>query len=172
MKITYQYSLSKQGGAALFVGLIMLVVLMIIGVAAVRNSTFQEKMAANVHQTNWIFNTAESGASAFNILANTGQDTDPDHILFRTRQNGSTSFCLDQGGNEAPCGSSYLDNQVAEVTVTAVNRGCVQRMCFGYSLGVPGETVKCLVYEIDSVSTGNNLTDSVEWWAFQLTIQC
>jgi len=166
--------MQKQSGAALFVALILLAILMVIGVYSVRNSSFQEKMAANVHQSNWAFAAAESGARAFNEMANNGNDLNPSHILFRTRVNGNVNFCVDENGAEAACGSTYLDGAAQKTTSTVdVNKeGCVQQLCFGYSLGTGTGTVKCLVYSVNSTGEIEGLQDQVEWWTYQVTAQC
>ncbi|MEE4245595.1 MAG: pilus assembly PilX N-terminal domain-containing protein [Kangiellaceae bacterium] len=164
----------KQSGAALFVALILLSILMILGVTAVKNSTLQERMAANTHQANWIFSAADSGLGAFNQMANIGDDVgDPNHILFRARTNGNVSFCVDENGNEALCGATFIDGNMAQVQVDVEPRGCVQQLCFGYSLGA-GDTgnVQCLVYEVNSNGSGNGFQEQVEWWAYQLTAAC
>lgn len=54
-------SLSSQNGAVLIVGLIMVLLITIIGLAAVRGSNMQEMMAGNMRDMNISFQNAESG---------------------------------------------------------------------------------------------------------------
>ncbi|NVK89152.1 MAG: pilus assembly PilX N-terminal domain-containing protein [Gammaproteobacteria bacterium] len=164
---------TKQDGAALVVGLVMLAILTFLGVYAVKNSSMQEITAANVHQSNWVFNAADAGVGAFTEMANAGNDVgDPTHILYRARVNGNVNFCVDADGDEAGCNDTYIDNKAAQVQVNVEKKGCVQQLCFGYSLGSDKGGVKCLVYEVDSTGTGMGMTEQVEWWAYQISAQC
>lgn len=162
---------NSQKGAALFVALILLAVLMIIGVTAVRNSTFQEKMAANLHQSNWVFSVADSGLGAFSDMANSGNDLLPEHVLFRTRTQGNVNICVDSSGNEAACGTKF-DGKDAEVQLAIESRGCIPQACFGYSMGIGSGGVKCQVYKANSIGSGNGMSEEVEWWAYQITAFC
>jgi type IV pilus assembly protein PilX len=51
----------KQGGAALMVALVMLLILTVIGVTAIRTTTLQERMAGNMRDANLAFQAAEAG---------------------------------------------------------------------------------------------------------------
>ena len=51
----------RQKGAALVVGLILLVVITLIGVSAMQSTTLQEKMAGNLRDSNLSFQAAEVG---------------------------------------------------------------------------------------------------------------
>lgn len=55
------FSVNKQGGAVLIVGLIMLLLLTIIGLASIQDASFQESMASNLKDRNMAFQAAESG---------------------------------------------------------------------------------------------------------------
>ena len=58
---TVGYSPSNQRGAVLIVGLIMVLLITIIGLAAVRGSNMQEMMAGNMRDMNASFQNAEAG---------------------------------------------------------------------------------------------------------------
>lgn len=58
---THTPALQRQGGAALIVSLIMLLVLTLLGVSAMRTATLEEKMAGNARDLNLAFNAAEAG---------------------------------------------------------------------------------------------------------------
>lgn len=65
MNATHPYMKSpqlaaQQNGVALIVGLVILLVLTIIGIAAIKGSTQQERMASNFQQQSQTFQTAES----------------------------------------------------------------------------------------------------------------
>ena len=51
---------ARQGGAALVVGLILLVVITLVGVGAMQTTTLQEKMAGNLRDSNLSFQAAEA----------------------------------------------------------------------------------------------------------------
>lgn len=51
----------KEQGAALIVALIMLVIMALLGVAAMQNTTMEERMAGNVRQQYRAFQAAEAG---------------------------------------------------------------------------------------------------------------
>ncbi|WP_169449461.1 pilus assembly PilX family protein [Marinimicrobium agarilyticum] len=52
---------SRQGGAVLILGLIMLLLMTIVGLAAVRGTGLQETMASNMRQRHIAFHAAEAG---------------------------------------------------------------------------------------------------------------
>lgn len=55
-----QRSRSRQGGAALVVGLVLLVVMTLLGISAMRDTTLEEKMAGNLRDSNLAFQAAET----------------------------------------------------------------------------------------------------------------
>jgi hypothetical protein len=172
MKYTNVYGFNKQSGVALFVGLILLVVLLIIGVTAVRNSTFQEQMAANVHRANYTFSVAESGVSSLIEMANNGNELDPNHILFRARMAGTQTFCVDANGNEGVCGSDFIDGGAAQAQVSVMVFSCRPIFCTGYSQGTEDGRIRCQTYQVDSTGSGFDVTERVQLWAIQLTAWC
>ncbi|PWK50917.1 pilus assembly PilX family protein [Pleionea mediterranea] len=164
---------SKQNGAALFVALILLAVLMVLGITAVRNSVLQERMATNMHQGNMTFSVAESGVNAFTEMANDGDDELDTHILHRVRvAGGPVEFCVNEQGKEGTCGTDKFDGSEIEAKLTIEARGCKPTLCTGFSTGEGKGGLNCQLYEVDSTSSGYELTDSVELWAFQLTAFC
>lgn len=58
------YGFRKQAGAVLIVGLIMVLLMTIIGLAAIRGSGMQELMAGNMRDRNLAFQAAEAGLRA------------------------------------------------------------------------------------------------------------
>ncbi|NVJ59822.1 MAG: pilus assembly PilX N-terminal domain-containing protein [Gammaproteobacteria bacterium] len=185
MSVTIRKGVPNQKGASLIVGLILLAVLMIVGVVAVQNGIFQERMAANIHQSNWVFAAADSGIGAFNNMAVSGNELDPDHILLRANLSGSVSFCVDENGEEAdctamcddgtgtmiPCDGARLDGNSLQVAVSVQSLGCRNDMCFGYSIGQPGSP-GCLVFQVNSVGSAEGMNAEVEWYGFQLSSAC
>jgi len=176
------FNYNQQSGAALFVALILLAVLMVIGVASVRNSVFQEKMASNLHQMNWAQNASNAGIGAFTVMANEVDSVDPTSILFRTRINGKQEVCIDQNGNESAvdvvngenvCVSTYLDgaSQQTNVKLEVEKFGCVPQFCFGTSLGGKNQ-IKCLAYIAKSHSNAAGALDTVEFWGFEYAVSC
>ncbi|HOY22015.1 MAG TPA: PilX N-terminal domain-containing pilus assembly protein [Cellvibrio sp.] len=59
-----QAEFNRQKGAVLIVGLIMLLLLTIIGLASIRGSELQERMAGNTRDKNLAFQAAEAGVRA------------------------------------------------------------------------------------------------------------
>ncbi len=59
---------NRQKGAVLIVGLIMLLLLTIIGLASIRGSELQERMASNTRDKNLAFQAAEAGVRAGEIF--------------------------------------------------------------------------------------------------------
>ena len=55
---------NKQGGAVLMIGLIMLLLLTVIGMASIRGSELQERMAGNTRDRNLAFQASETGLRA------------------------------------------------------------------------------------------------------------
>lgn len=55
---------NRQSGAVLIVGLIMLLLMTIVGLAAIRGSSLQELMAGNLRDRNLAFQAAEAGLRA------------------------------------------------------------------------------------------------------------
>lgn len=53
------FSPSRQSGAALVVGLVVLVLLTLLGIAAMRTSALEERMAGNLRESNIAFQSAE-----------------------------------------------------------------------------------------------------------------
>ncbi len=62
----------SQRGAVLLVGLVMLLLMTIVGLAAVRNSEIQELMAGNLRDRNLAFQAAEAGLRAGEEALNGG----------------------------------------------------------------------------------------------------
>lgn len=60
-------SLTKQSGAALVIGLIFILIMTIIGVAAMQNTTFQERMAGGFQDRELAFQAAETSLRAGEI---------------------------------------------------------------------------------------------------------
>jgi hypothetical protein len=172
MTYTNIHGLAKQSGVALFVGLILLVVLLIIGVTAVRNSTFQEQMAANVHRANFTFSVAESGVASVIDLANNGNELDPTHILFRARIAGTQTFCVDENGNEGVCGTDFIDGGAAQARVSIEPVSCQPILCTGFSQGIQTGGIQCQTYQVDSTGSGYDVNETVQLWAIQLTAWC
>lgn len=67
----------SQQGMVLIVGLVMVLLLSIIGLAAIRGSGLQETMAGNMSDRNVAFQTAESGLRVCEALLSTANKTLP-----------------------------------------------------------------------------------------------
>lgn len=65
---------NKQQGAVLIVGLIMVLLMTIVGLAAIRGSGMQENMASNMRDMNISFQAAESGLKVCEALVDINQN--------------------------------------------------------------------------------------------------
>jgi len=59
----------KEAGAVLIIGLIMMLLLTIIGLASIRGSDLQERMAGNMRDRNLAFQSAEAGLRAGELVS-------------------------------------------------------------------------------------------------------
>lgn len=99
MKHVCNHSVKGQGGSALIVSLLILIVLSLLGLTAVRTTTLEEKMAGNLRDDSLAFQAAESAlrdAETFvesvvsvNAFNDTGglyseASTDPDYFAAAT----------------------------------------------------------------------------------------
>ena len=169
--------LKKQHGAVLLISLIMLLVLTVIGLAAVQRSNMQERMAANTHINNIAFNAAESAIGGFIVDANTGNKLDPSHILSILRNVGSlNSQCCNQAGEWLPCdGNVFLDGDRSSAIVSKMNATVVEEcnviMCGGFSLGGSGtSTLGCRIFQINGVGQVATANVSNSLWAYEVTV--
>lgn len=116
---------SEQSGVALPVALILLVVVTLIGLAAIRGTTTQQKMTANFYDREVAFQTAEAGLAAgaaalaggTTNIRNCGQGgdvcrgnpfTDPNLPSSAVRTVGTTAFTA--GGNAAGQPQYVIEN--------------------------------------------------------------
>jgi len=61
---TYNHIGSSQRGATLFVSLVLLVLISLIGTAALKNASVEEQMSSNLYQKNATFQASESAVEA------------------------------------------------------------------------------------------------------------
>ncbi|MDH5432950.1 MAG: PilX N-terminal domain-containing pilus assembly protein [Gammaproteobacteria bacterium] len=178
------FGLRKQGGAALFVSLIILLILTIIGLSSSQRGHLQERVAGNTHVRNIVFNSAESAIGGFLVEANTGNRADPAHVLFNLRIEGALSnMCYNNLGQRLPCdGNVYLDSDRSGAISSSLNASvlehCNTQMCRGFSLGQGGGGYGCRIFKIDgtgSMGSFNGGTPSdtpyarTVLWAYELT---
>lgn len=57
----HSFPAGRAKGAALVTSLVILLILTILGIAAMRTSSFEERMAGNIQDTTYAFEAAESG---------------------------------------------------------------------------------------------------------------
>lgn len=169
-------SINRQGGAALFVSLIMLIVLTVIGLSSMQRSNMQERMAANAHVGNMAFNSAESAIGGFVVDANTGNRLDPAHILSQARTNGISNKCYDQTGVWSDCdGMVFLDGDrsggaVVSKMQASIFDECNTLMCGGFSVGGSGSGLGCRIFQVDGTGEIGNSSVSNSLWAYEVTV--
>jgi len=180
----FQSHIGLQQGAALFVSLIILLILTIIGLSASQRGHLQERVAGNTHVRNMLFNSAESAVGGFLVEANTGNRSDPSHMLYTLRIEGSlNNMCYNQLGQRAPCdGSVYLDGDkgagaIASSLDVIVVEDCNTQMCSGFSLGQAGGGYGCRIFRADGVGSMGSFSGgtptgqqaSTTLWAYEVT---
>jgi len=169
-------SINRQGGAALFVSLIMLIVLTVIGLSSMQRSNMQERMAANAHVGNMAFNSAESALGGFVVDANTGNRLDPAHILSQARSVGIANKCYDQTGSWSDCdGTIFLDGDRSDAAVVSKMQAsvfdeCNTLMCGGFSVGGSGSGLGCRIFQVDGTGEIGNSSVSNSLWAYEVTV--
>ncbi|MFK5893786.1 MAG: PilX N-terminal domain-containing pilus assembly protein [Pseudomonadota bacterium] len=113
---------NKQDGAVLFTGLMFLLVLTVLGISAVRNSTLESKIANNYNQLNITFQAADAAIANMSTI----------DIVSETLQSASTvqvsalkTSCLDP------------DNDCSDFPVESIGRSRYlgQSSAMGNSLG-------------------------------------
>jgi type IV pilus assembly protein PilX len=60
MNVGYKHPSTSERGAALIVSLVFLLIMTILGVTAIRNTTLEERMAGNLRDSNLAFQAAEA----------------------------------------------------------------------------------------------------------------
>lgn len=149
---------SAQGGVALFVSLVFLLLLTIVGVSAMKSATLQEKMAGNTRFKTITFQYAEAGlregegfianlnnAAVLSACATcNGNDCRTPDFENAAAQNGNSACGLWQGSAD---GNSLFQIQKLGTSSAAINVD-------------PGETV--ILYRVTSVATVANTTTALE----------
>jgi type IV pilus assembly protein PilX len=86
---------ARQQGVALIVALVFLLLMTVLGVAAIRTTTLEERMAGNLHDKNLAFQAAEAGLRAgeeFLQQAALPQFAGSDGLLQMQDEGGSADF--------------------------------------------------------------------------------
>ena len=96
-RMSGSYSLrAKQEGVVLILGLIMVLLMTVVGLAAIRGSGFQENMAANVRDVNVSFQAAESALTVCEAYV------DLSKTLTLPNFNNTNGFLKDQNASATP----------------------------------------------------------------------
>lgn len=168
-----------QGGAALLVSLLILLVLSLVGLAAMRGGLLQNLMSANTTQDTMAFQAADSAVGAFMLAANTGSPAMPAFVsttvmttpraytptarlaLSNLANAAAWTRCVDQNGNLAlTCGA--FDGEASRAGQISA------RVSVGYfppQPGIPTEVcppgsqldqkakIKCHIFQIVGTAT-------------------
>jgi Tfp pilus assembly protein PilX len=138
-----RFSLHNESGAALIVGLMILLLATFLAVAAMNNSGMQEKMASNAQFVNQAFQAAESA-----IDSKLTEVSDGDTSLL--------SLSLAQMGLPSPTWPTYTyDVGNSKISTNAVVRGinetiCQQASSISADEGTSG--IPAYIFEIQSTS--------------------
>ncbi len=158
--MTHAGSKNAQGGVALFVSLVFLLLLTIVGVSAMKSATLQEKMSGNTRFKTITFQYAEAGLrEGEGFIANLNNAAtlaacatcNPNNNDCRTpdfedaaAQNGNTACGIWQDSSD---GNSLFQIQKLGTSSAAINVD-------------PGESVT--LYRVTSVATLANTTTALE----------
>ena len=140
----------RQQGAALIVSLMMLLVLAIIGISGLSNTSLEERMAQNFEHSNVVFQAAESGIAKVLLISNRGngiaadfpfysQASDPLIIAYAAGA-GDTStveaYDMDPGHTlgGASLSASVTVSYTHPVTCTDLSLGAGGFTCDGFEL--------------------------------------
>ena len=104
-----------ETGAALFVSLVFLLIMTIVGLAGMQNTSLQEKMAGHLRDSDLAFQAAESALKAGEAVLNSGKIpiftcTSPTDGLYVNSHPGTTSDCptyLGSPSSEQPMSPYY-----------------------------------------------------------------
>ncbi len=116
---------SRQRGAALVIALILLLVMTLLGVAALRTTTLEERMAANSQEHNRAFHAAESGLTQglLAMLPNAALSS----LIFNPPSSGSQMLNNDSGATTrsgAVISAEFVDSGPVPVgSGTEANQG-------------------------------------------------
>lgn len=112
--VSFRINLIQQRGSALIIALVFLLVMTLVGVAAMRDTTQQESMAGNVRERNLAFQAAEAGLRSAEQFLSTNS---PAMSVFAANTKGLYEFNnanrpvwvgVSSNGNGI-CGASGLD---------------------------------------------------------------
>jgi type IV pilus assembly protein PilX len=124
----------RQSGAVLIVSLIMLLVLTIIGVTAMRSTTLEEKMAANIMNYNVTFHAAESA------IENALDDTNSLVQAILTENTISVNLDIGDSSITSSADVTYLGSGIA----------------FGFSLGQNSSAFSSYRFDATGTATRDN----------------
>lgn len=146
---------SRQQGAALIVSLMLLVVLAIIGITGMSNTSMEERMSQNFEHSNIVFQAAESGISKVVLLSNAG-NLNPTDFPFYDENTDPMITAKNAGLNDTSTVKTYnmdpngeLGGASLSTSVTVSYIGPVT--CQDMSLGVGGFT--CDGFNLTSTAT-------------------
>ncbi len=148
---------SAQGGMALFVSLMFLLLLTIIGVAGMQNATLQEKMAGNSKLKNESFQYAEAGLREGESLVAQGQADACDAC--------DEATCAGAPMESVPGLDAPSSSEVCEAwKKTADNKGFfyIQKLGTSSAAANVSPPVPVVLYRITSVASVGNATTALE----------
>ncbi|MEM7294103.1 MAG: PilX N-terminal domain-containing pilus assembly protein [Pseudomonadota bacterium] len=137
-------TISKQRGAALVVGLVVLLMLTLLGVSSMNMTSLELRISGNTQNRNIVFQVADSVNDL--IFSATGNNTNVFDYTTSNPQTFNNATGITNGGNS--------------ITVNTATTG--QFMGSASAIQCPGNslTLSCNSYELDSVSTFTNTNAS------------
>jgi type IV pilus assembly protein PilX len=135
MQISYSHPQSKQAGIVLPIVLIFLVIMMLLGVTAIRNVTMEEKMAASGRNRHLAFQAAEMALRACETRVQTGKMNG-----FKLVKAGPIASGQDAGMN-------YWESSTQWTTVGNV----VPKSAAEGTQNIFAEAPRCIIEELDDL---------------------
>lgn len=145
-------SVRRQGGAALVVGMILLMVLTLLAISGMNSATLELQMAGNAQYSENAFQAAETGV---------------EEALREARVNGTNTSNIDPEKTEDVPGTT---DQYKIRTLFNPNNGCTKVPSGGFSMGV-GKGFKAYHFDITSTGTSSRSATQTHVQAFYIVAQ-
>lgn len=121
MNISSQH---KQKGAVLVVSLMMLLVLTVIGVTGLSNTTLEERMSSNFHHTTLAYQAAESALENFFIASDPEVSGNPFYVLADDPMVDATNAGIDDESTVVTYDpEGHLTNASLNTSTTVIYKG-------------------------------------------------
>ena len=148
--IQFQTRKSRQNGAVLIVSLLFLMVMAVIGVSALSNTSMEEKMSQNFQQQTLAFQAAESSIQDVILRGDAGGSGASDNPFYNVNSDPLLS-ALDAGLNDTSTVVTHEVDPYGMIPNTQISaHSTVIYRNDGYCPGTSTEVSVCYYYEVTS----------------------